>query len=78
LSLCRWKEGNLFKPLGMNGKKLVSDFLIDAKVPLEEKKRTLVLMSGEEIVWLVGHRISEDFKCYKNTDKVIYVLSSHS
>ena len=57
LTLRRWREGDWFIPFGMTGRKKVSDFLIDAKVSVPEKQRQFVLLSGDEIVWLVGRRI---------------------
>jgi tRNA(Ile)-lysidine synthase len=75
LKLRPWQEGDKFKPLGMKGSKLISDFLIDKKVSLEQKKKTLVLVSGEKIVWVVGHRISEDFKC-EGDRSILGILSS--
>ncbi len=62
LTLRKWQQGDKFMPLGMKGMKLVSDYLTDAKVPRNEKERTLVLMAGDQIIWLVGHRVDERFK----------------
>ncbi|WP_259014069.1 tRNA lysidine(34) synthetase TilS [Emticicia fluvialis] len=62
LSIRRWQDGDRFIPLGMKGQKKVSDFLVDKKVPLPQKKTTLVLTSGSLIVWLVGHRPDDRFK----------------
>ena len=70
LKLRQWKHGDKFQPLGMNGMKKVSDFLIDNKVPNFEKREKLVVESGDEICWLVGHRISEKFKIKDNTTKI--------
>ncbi len=57
-----WQEGDVFKPLGMKGKQKISDFLINNKVPLSEKKKVLVLLVENEIAWLIGYRISNDFR----------------
>jgi len=58
-----WRAGDRMRPIGLGGSKLVSDILIDAKVPQHEKERTHVLVSGTgEIAWLVGHRIGEGFQ----------------
>ncbi len=57
-----WKEGDSFHPFGMKGKKKVSDFLNDLKIPLNLKENVSVLLSGEDIVWVVGHRIDERYK----------------
>jgi len=70
LTIRPWQEGDSFQPLGMQGSKLVSDLLIDLKVPLTEKTRVTVLLSNEEIVWVMGYRISEKFKVTSSTTKV--------
>ncbi|MDR2894194.1 MAG: tRNA lysidine(34) synthetase TilS [Alistipes sp.] len=46
LTLRRWRAGDRFTPLGMSGSKKVSDFLVDAKVPVPEKERQFVLVSA--------------------------------
>jgi len=70
LKIRRWKEGDRFYPLGMNNPKKVSDFLVDNKVSLLDKEHVHVLVSGEEIAWLIGHRPDERFKVTKGTKKV--------
>ncbi|MCK4676834.1 MAG: tRNA lysidine(34) synthetase TilS [Bacteroidales bacterium] len=73
LMLRRWREGDAFHPLGMSGRKKISDFFIDNKISLPEKKGAWLLISGNDIVWLIGHRIDERFKITFNT-KNIYRL----
>ena len=73
LTLRPWKAGDRFVPLGMKRMKKVSDFLIDQKVPLVLKNRTLVLTSGDEIAWLVGHRIDDRFKVDHTTENLYIV-----
>ena len=73
LTLRRWKEGDWFIPFGMTGRKKVSDFLIDAKVPLPEKQRQFVLLSGDEIVWLVGRRIDDRYRLTSETENVLRI-----
>lgn len=46
LTLRRWRDGDRFVPLGMEGSKKVSDYLIDAKVSVPEKHRQFVLVNG--------------------------------
>lgn len=62
LILRPWRSGDRLRPIGLNGSKLVSDMLIDAKVSRWEKERTYVLESGGEIIWLVGHRIAAGYQ----------------
>lgn len=71
LMLRRWCDGDSFTPYGMNGSKKVSDYLIDRKVSMAEKSRQFVLLSGDEIAWLVGRRIAHPFRI---TDKTEWVL----
>ncbi|QNL22284.1 tRNA lysidine(34) synthetase TilS [Hyphobacterium sp. CCMP332] len=71
LKLRPWQEGDKFQPLGMKGEKKISDFLIDLKVPLNFKKNQYVLLSGEDIVWVVGQRISEKYRITDNTKQAL-------
>ena len=73
LTLRRWQEGDWFIPFGMTGRKKISDFLIDAKVPLPEKQRQFVLLSGDEIVWLVGRRIDDRYRLTSETENVLRI-----
>jgi tRNA(Ile)-lysidine synthase len=71
LRVRRWAEGDSFIPLGMTGRKKVSDLLIDEKVPSAEKGRQLVVVSGEDIVWVVGHRIDDRYRLTDKTENVL-------
>jgi tRNA(Ile)-lysidine synthase len=53
-----WQAGDRFVPQGMTGRKKIKSYLGDAKVELEERRQLLVLVAGDEIVWLIGHRRS--------------------
>jgi len=70
LAIRKWKKGDKFYPLGMSKPKKISDFLIDTKVSLADKDRVLVMLSGNEIVWLVGHRIDDRYKIAPATKKL--------
>ncbi|MFM2134680.1 MAG: tRNA(Ile)-lysidine synthetase [Bacteroidota bacterium] len=69
LTLRRWKPGDRIRPLGMRHSKKVSDLLTDLKMSLAEKKETCVLLSGEEIVCILGVRINELYKVTPGTKK---------
>ena len=73
LTLRRWREGDWFIPFGMTGRKKVSDFLIDAKVSLPGKQRQFVLLSGDDIVWVVGRRIDDRFRLTPETENVLRI-----
>ncbi len=57
-----WRKGDSFKPIGMEGTKLVSDYLIDQKMDSFTKQQQLVLLAADEIIWLCGQRLSEKVK----------------
>ncbi len=73
LTLRRWQQGDWFVPFGMSGRKKVSDFLIDAKVSMAEKSRQFVLLSGDDVVWLVGRRAGDRFRLTRQTENVLKI-----
>jgi tRNA(Ile)-lysidine synthase len=73
LLIRRWKEGDHFFPFGMKGSKLVSDFLIDQKIDLFEKENIYVMLSGNEIIWVIGKRSSDKFRVSGQTRKIYQV-----
>ncbi len=73
LRLRRWREGDTFIPFGMTGRKKIGDYLTDQKVPIVERKRQFVLVSGEDIVWVVGRRTDERFRVDTHTERVLKI-----
>lgn len=69
LPLAIRKVGNAdtIQPFGMSGTKLVSDLLTDRKLTLFEKERTQVVLSGERIAWVVGHRVAAGYEIDEHT-----------
>lgn len=74
-----WRQGDRFRPLGMNGHKLVSDLLNDLKLSRSEREQTAVLLSGDQLAWVIGRRIDHRFRVTVTTRRVVIVqLSSYS
>lgn len=73
LTIRRWKPGDFFYPLGMQKKKKISDFLIDNKVPLNKKEKTFVIVSGDDVVCVLGHRIDNRYRINPSTKKVLAI-----
>ena len=73
LTLRKWKNGDAFTPLGMKGRKKISDYLIDEKFSTIQKENTWVICSLDDIVCIVGERINESYKLVAETEKVYLV-----
>lgn len=71
LTIRKWQEGDYFYPLGMKGRKKISDLLIDMKISLPEKDDIYVLETDGKIAWVVGLRIDERFKVTDSTKEVL-------
>ncbi len=69
----KWQAGDSFRPLGMKGEKKLSDFMIDNKIPLNLKDRVHVLISGNDIAWVIGHRIDDRFKITDSTKTTLNI-----
>ncbi len=70
-----WQQGDRFRPYGMRGTRLVSDFLTDLKLNLFEKQSQTLLISGENIAWVVGRRSDNRFRITPKTRR-IYIVST--
>lgn len=56
--LRHWRQGDRFKPFGLQGSKLVSDLFADLKLDHSAKHSTWLLEADGAIVWIVGYRSS--------------------
>ncbi|GAA4373244.1 tRNA lysidine(34) synthetase TilS [Hymenobacter koreensis] len=74
LTLRRWREGEWFMPIGLKGKKKISDFLIDQKVPLNLKDRVRLLTAPDgRVAWVIGLRPDDRYKVTEETQRVLEV-----
>ena len=73
LSIRPWKNGDVFIPLGMKGFKKVSDYFIDKKFSLIQKKKSRLLISNNKIVCIIGERLDDRFKLVQDSKKVYIV-----
>lgn len=71
------RPGDRFQPLGMEGHKKLSDFLIDAKWPKISRDEVLVLAQGEEIAWVAPLRSSHAFRIKSTTRRIALCTLRH-
>ena len=73
LVIRKWKEGDWFYPSGMIGRKKLSKFFKDEKFSLLDKSSTWLLCSENQIVWVIGKRLDEQFKVTESTTKILKI-----
>ena len=73
LILRKWQPGDYFIPLGMKEMKKLSNFFIDIKLSIIDKDNTWLLISGDQIAWIVGKRIDNRFKVTENTKRIVKI-----
>lgn len=73
LHLRHWKDGDIFFPLGMQGKKKkLSKFFKDIKMNRFDKDTTWLLCDNTDaIVWVLGQRADERFKVLETTQRIL-------
>lgn len=76
LSLRKWRQGDVFCPFGMTGKKLVSKYFKDEKLSEFDKASVWLLCSGADVVWIVGHRADNRFRVTSETKQVLKISAS--
>jgi len=74
LQLRRWREGDSFFPFGMQQRKKISDFFINNKLSRLEKEQSWLLVSGRDIVWVVGQRMDNRYRVSEDTKEVLELI----
>ncbi len=76
----RWRQGDWFRPLGMKGKKKVSDLFTDLKYNLHQKASALIMTSSQHdssshILAVLGERIDDSLKVAPSTSRCMIISS---
>jgi len=57
------RTGDRFRPFGMKGSKLLSDYMKEQKMNAFDKENCTLMVNGNgEIVWILGHRSDDRYK----------------
>jgi len=69
------RPGDRLRPLGMGGTKKLQDLFVDEKVPREERARVPLVCDQRGIIWVVGLRLSEDYKVTEKTKRALRITA---
>ncbi len=74
LFIRHWQIGDFFFPLGMNGRKKLSDYFVDLKLSVLDKEKIWLLCDAKDnILWIIGYRIDNRFKVTETTKNLIKI-----
>ena len=65
------EDGDAFYPSGFGKRKKLQDFFTDLKVPRDERCRVPLIVSGKDIIWVVGYRGDERFQVTTETKRIL-------
>ena len=68
----RFRESKDFIVINKDGnKKRLKDFMINEKIPAALRDTTPLLVKGNDVLWVMGYRMSEAYKVTKDTKKIL-------
>jgi tRNA(Ile)-lysidine synthase len=66
------RPGDIFRPLGVRGRKKLQDVFVDSKIRRETRDSIpLVVDANGRIVWVAGVSVAEDFRVTDRTTAVV-------
>jgi tRNA(Ile)-lysidine synthase len=71
------KSGDRFKPLGLKRKKSLKKFFIDMKIPAAQRDFIPLIVDADQIVWVAGIRLSEDYRVTNATKQILELKISY-
>ena len=72
------QEGDYLTVNDDDQKKLLSDYMINEKIPLNKRDQIPLLADGKHILWVVGHRISNRYKVSDETRRIVVATFDES
>ena len=71
-----WRKGDWMKPLGMKGRKKLSDIFTDLKYDISDKDSAVLIAADPDdshVAGLLGVRIDEGYKVRKDTESIVRI-----
>ena len=72
------RDGDVFYPVGMSGKKQISDYFTDKKIPQKQRSRIPILTKNNEIVSIIGYRDDRRFKDASHTSYSLLIKEAEN
>ncbi|NLW16378.1 MAG: tRNA lysidine(34) synthetase TilS [Firmicutes bacterium] len=66
-----WRPGDFFYPLGLKGSKKLQDYFTDIKLDRRERQLVPLVVRGEDIVWIAGHRLDHRWRITEGTKRLL-------
>lgn len=76
ISVRTFRAGDRFFPLGMDNPVKLKDFFISGKIPREERRTIPLLISDNDIIWVIGHRIDNRYRVTEKTREILRVTAA--
>lgn len=67
------QEKDYFIINAQGGRKKLKNYLIEEKIPREQRDKLLLLADGIHLIWAIGYRISEDIKVTEHTKRILEI-----
>jgi len=68
------RPGDNFCPFGLAGRRQkISDFMINQKIPADQRDLITLLVSGDQILWVCGYRAAEQTRIRPPVEQIVYV-----
>ncbi len=71
-------EGDRYQPLGTPGHKKLKEIMRAKNIPLEERRKRPVFISREDIVWVLGLPVADQYKIDENSEEIVEISVSRS
>jgi tRNA(Ile)-lysidine synthase len=71
-----WRSGDTLDPIGMKGRKKISDLLTEERVARRRRNEVVLLEDRESVLWVVGVRRSRRAMIIPGTREVVSISIS--
>jgi len=71
-----FRNGDRITPLGMRGSKKVKEIFIEARIPLDRRRRTPLIFSGDTLIWVCGLRTSQLARVDAGSPRIVTAVYS--